>query len=275
MARATLVLLLALLSACGGEGSSKSKGTTPAAKIDVSDAQAAYEAALIKFLKEDCLDAEPLFREIRREHPFSRFAALSELRIGDCQAMQKHHAEAIETFKTFIRFRPTHAQIPYARFMIAKSHFAQIPSDWFLVPPSHERELGPARETLTAVRDFVTRHPDDDRVPEAQEMAKKALAILARHELYVAKFYDRHDQKVAVIRRLEYLLHHYRGSGLEAEALLYLARTYRSMKRWDDARASLEAILSQYGESEEANEASEELRALSRKPSSSGRTSSP
>ena len=260
MIRAAFALGLALLAACGGSGT---KSDAPRAKIDVRDAQRAYEEALIKFLKDDCLDAEPMFREIRREHPFSRFAPLSELRIGDCQLVQKHQAEAIETFKTFVRFRPTHSQIPYARFMIAKGHFEQIPSDWFLVPPSHERELKPARDTLEAVRDFVTRHPDDDRVPAAEEMARSALALLAKHELYVARFYLRLGEKITTIRRLEYLLSHYRGSGKEPEALLLLARTYRSMKRWDDARASLEAILSGYGGSEEAAEAREELRDLS------------
>jgi outer membrane protein assembly factor BamD len=261
MVRAALVLGLLLLSACGG---SEKKAADKRTKVSVADAQVAYEAALIEFIKEDCLDAEPLFREIRREHPFSRFAPLSELRIGDCQMMQKHHAEAIETFKTFVRFRPTHSQIPYARFMIAKGYFAQIPTKTFIFPPAHERELQPARDALEAVRDFVSRHPEDDRVPEAEEMAKKSLEVLAKHELYVAKFYDRLGQRITVIRRLEYLLRQYPGSGKEAEALLFLARTYQSMKRWDDARASLETILSNHGESEEAIEARQELESLPR-----------
>jgi outer membrane protein assembly factor BamD len=272
MVRVALALGLFLLFACGGSAKKAADGRP---KVSVADAQAAYEAALIEFLKEDCLDAEPLFREIRREHPFSRFAPLSELRIGDCQMMQKHHAEAIETFKTFVRFRPTHAQIPYARFMIAKGHFAQIPSKTFIFPPAHERELQPARDTLDAVRDFITRHPDDDRVPEADEMARKSLELLAKHELYVAKFYERLGQKITVIRRLEYLLRQYPGSGKEAEALLFLARTYRSMRRWDDARASLEAILSDHGESEEAIEARQELEGLPSSAPPSGDTPSP
>jgi outer membrane protein assembly factor BamD len=273
MLRATIVLGIALLAACGG--SEKKASSAPTKKLDVADAQRAYETALIKFLKDDCLGAEPMFREIRREHPFSRFAPLSELRIGDCQMIQKHQAEAIETFKTFVRFRPTHSQVPYARFMIAKGHFEQIPSDWFLVPPSHERELQPARDAIDAVRDFITRHPEDDRVPEAEEMAKKSLELLAKHEIYVAKFYTHLGEKVTAVRRLEHLLRHYRGSGKDAEALLLLARTYRSMKRWDDARASLEAILSEHGETEEATEAREELRSLPKKAPPSEDSPSP
>ena len=106
-------------------------------------------------------------------------------------------------------------------------------------------------------------------------MAKKALELLAMHELYVARFYARLGQKVTTVRRLEYLLSHYQGSGKEPEALLLLARTYRSMKRWDDARASLEAVLSGYGESEEAAEARDELQSLPKKARPSEDSPSP
>ncbi|NLE48486.1 MAG: outer membrane protein assembly factor BamD [Sandaracinaceae bacterium] len=257
---APLFTLFAVLALGGCAGSTVSTSAQP--KISAEDAREAYEQALLRFFREDCMGADPLFRAIRREHPFSRFAALSELRIGDCQLMQKQHAEAIETFKTFIRFRPSHREVPYARFMIAKGHFEQIPNDWFLAPPSHERELSPARETVDAVSDFIRRHPDDERIEEASEMAKKALTILANHELYVSNFYERAKQYDAAARRLDYLLRHYQGSGKEAEALLRLGRIYRKMKRFDDAQSSFEILIATYGESEEAEEAARELRSL-------------
>lgn|SRR5690554_2894290 len=258
-----LVLMAALipgaLSACSG--SNVASPLQP--KISAEDAREAYEQALLRFFREDCMGADPLFRAIRREHPFSRFAALSELRIGDCQFMQKQHVEGIETFKTFIRFRPSHSEVPYARFMIAKGHFEQIPKDWFLAPPAHERELSPAKETVSAVSDFIRRHPDDERMEEATEMAKKALIILANHELYVSKFYERAKQYDAAARRLDYLLRQYQGSGKEAEALLRLGRIYKKMKRLDDAQSSFEILIATYGESEQAPEAKRELQSLS------------
>lgn len=255
-----LLCALALTSLAGCSGSSVSSTVQP--KISAEDAREAYEQALLRFFREDCVGADPLFRAIRREHPFSRFAALSELRIGDCQIMQKHHAEAIETFKTFIRFRPSHSEVPYARFMIAKGQFEQIPSDWFLAPPAYERELSPAKETVNAVSDFIKRHPDDERLEEASEMAQKALLILANHELYVARFYERSKQYDASARRLDYLLRRYQGSGKEAEALLRLGRIYKKMKRFDDAQSSFEILVATYGESEQAPEAKSELRSL-------------
>ncbi|MBC7173613.1 MAG: outer membrane protein assembly factor BamD, partial [Polyangiaceae bacterium] len=165
------------------------------------EARAAYERALLKFRKGNCLEASPAFQAVKREYPYSRFAALAELRIGDCQFKEKSYAEAIETYRTFVRYRPSHAQVPYARFRAAEAHFKQIPREWLLSPPTHERDQTPALDALRHLRRFVRDFPADDRVPEANRMIRQTLAVLARHELYGARFYLRLDSKRAALRR--------------------------------------------------------------------------
>src|SRR5690606_17387263 len=90
-----------------------------------AEARAKYEEALLDYRDGDCLKAQPAFASIRRKYPYSRFAALSELRVGDCQFDDKSYAEAIETFRAFVRNRPSHSQVPYARFRIAESQYKQ------------------------------------------------------------------------------------------------------------------------------------------------------
>ena len=60
------------------------------------NSRAAYEDAMEAFEDENCIDAEPAFRQIRRDYPYSRYADLSELRRADCLFIEEKWAEAIE-----------------------------------------------------------------------------------------------------------------------------------------------------------------------------------
>jgi outer membrane protein assembly factor BamD len=226
------------------------------------EARSAYARALLQFRRGDCLEAEPAFQSIHREYPYSRFAALSELRVGDCQFKQKNYTEAIQTYRTFVRYRPSHDQVPYARFRIAQAHYKQIPREWLLSPPTHERDQTPAHDALRQLRRFVHDFPNDDRVPEANKMIHKTLAVLARHELYAARFYRHLDADEAVIRRLETLLDRYEGSGYEAEALLLLAEVQVDADRPGEARHALTELLERFPEAEQVADARELLAGL-------------
>ncbi|MFW6050301.1 MAG: outer membrane protein assembly factor BamD [Myxococcota bacterium] len=252
-----IAAVLALLAACA---ESQKGGTTPGGYAD--DAERAYLRALDQFRADKCINAEPMFREIRREYPFSRFAALSELRVADCLMKQDKHAEAVEAYRQFIRFRPSHDEVPYAHFKIAQAHFEQIPSDWLLAPPSYERDQGSARQALEALRRYMRDFPDDPRVPEARKMMDRVLELLAKHELYVAEFYLDRDAPQASIGRLRTLLGAYDGSPVDAKARLLLGETYLEVRDRERARQAFRALVERHPESDEADEAREHLQKL-------------
>ncbi len=223
------------------------------------NAQDAYEGALADFRDDDCLSAEPAFRDIRRRYPYSRFAALSELRVADCKFKAKSYAESITAYRQFVRFRPSHSQVPYARFRIAESHFKQIPSEWLLSPPTHERDPRSVNEALRQLRRFILDFPQDDRMAESRRMVQRCLRILANHELYAARFYLRRDAYSAVVLRLRTLLSTYQGSGVEAEALLLLGETYLEMGDRVSARQAFSELVERFPEGDEAADAQEAL----------------
>ena len=85
----TLAILASLATILPGCAGTKKTG------VYTEDARIAYEQAMEAFDNEDCITAEPLFREIRSNYPYTRYAALSELREADCLAIQDKHMEAI------------------------------------------------------------------------------------------------------------------------------------------------------------------------------------
>jgi len=238
------------------------------------NARSSYLAAMEDFDGDNCTDAEPEFRRIKREFSYSRYAALAELRIADCLEKQDKFPEAIQAFQQFVRQRPSHTEVPYARFKVAECYFKQIPEDFFLAPPAEERDQGPTREALEEIRRFLLDFPDDHRVAEAREMAQRALALLARHELYVARFYLDRDHPDAAIMRLEGLLNSYRGSGIEPEALLLLGRTYLNTREQTKARRAFEELVHRYPRSGLLAQAREFLAEMGPAPAAS-RAASP
>jgi outer membrane protein assembly factor BamD len=210
------------------------------------DARREYEVAMEAFEDEDCIAAEPKFKAIRANYPYTRYAALSELREADCLVIQDKPAEAIEIYQRFARVRASHEEVPYARFKAAESQFKQIPEDWLLAPPSHERDLRAGRDALRDLRRFLLDFPSDPRVPQAAKMEQQALQLLAKHELYVAEFYlDREFPKAAVVR-LNALLATYEGSGFEPEALLLMGRTQLMLKDRTSAHATFRELIARY-----------------------------
>ena len=248
------IALLALAAACGGSSASIKK--TGKSTLDPDDdARTGYEKALLNFRRGDCLSAEPTFREIRREFPYSRFAALAELRIGDCQFKNEAYPEAIQTYRQFVRIRPSHKEIPYARFRIAESYYNQIPGGWFMTPPASERDQSAARDALIQLRRYVVDYPDDQRVPDANKLMEKCMSLLAAHELYVARFYLKREAYRGVISRLKGLLASYPGSGVEAQALLLLGQVYLRTDEIEAARQAFSEIVHRFPESGEAKRA--------------------
>jgi outer membrane protein assembly factor BamD len=246
--RVLCALALAALGACGGAQQGPALSYGESARRD-------YERALGAFQDNDCLTATPLFQHVRREYPYSRYAALAELRSADCELEQQHHSEAIRQYRSFIRARPTHPDLDYAQYRVAVAYFRQIPQDFFLSPPREERDQSPTRSALRIIERFVREYEDSEHIEDARRMQRDVLALLARHELYVAEFYLYRDRPLATVSRIEGMLEEYRGSGLEPLALVLLGRTRLHMGERADARVAFEDVVSHYPESGFATQA--------------------
>lgn len=252
---AGIVCALALSLGCGASQNTRALSYG-------ENARRSYENAFHAFEDGDCLTGLPLFRRIRSEYPYSRYAALAELRIADCNVQQNNYTEAIRAYRAFVRHRPAHPEVPYARFKIAEAYYKQIPGDFFLSPPPHERDQTSTRSALRQLRRFLLDHPESDHVEEARNMVRAALRLLAQHELYVAGFYLNRDRPRAAVGRLRHLLDVYDGSGVEPEALLLLGRVFLHMREVRDAQRTFEELIQRFPESGYAEQAREFLRRL-------------
>ncbi len=247
---------------CAGAGGGCAGGNASGKLSYAANARNAYAQALDEFYDDDCFEAGPLLRNVRRNYPYSRFAALADLRIADCNLKDGKYLEAIEGYNQFVRYRPSHPEVPYARFMAALANYKQIPSEWLLSPPAYERDQHYAHESLSLLRRFILDFPDDQLVPRAQRMAQAVVHLLAAHEMYVAKFYFDRGHPRAAAGRLNTLLRSYPGSGFDAEALYLLGQSHRQMRDPKGARRAFQELVAHYPKDPHADDARDELHDL-------------
>jgi outer membrane protein assembly factor BamD len=218
-------------------------------------AEYTYTQGERSFGRKDYFEAMQRYNTVRNQFPYSRFAALADLRIADAYYAQEQFASAIEQYRNFVRLYPRHEEVTYAYWRIANSFYEQMPTDWWLLPPSHERDLSRTREAVREIRLFLRHFPESEYVPEAQRKLGEVRKRIAEHEFYVAQFYLRKTNHKAVVGRLTYLLTHYAGLGFDREALLQLGKSHLALGDKERAITALEDLVQVHPNSEQAQEA--------------------
>lgn len=231
----------------------------PTAEGNFVEGEKAYQ-------NEEFLAAQRYFGYIRSKFPYSRFSVLAELRIADCQFERKRYLEAIDSYNNFVRLHPTHDKAAYARFRIGKSYFNQIPSNFFLLPPAHEKDQAAVRDAEKALLAYVRQNPKGEDVPEAEKILAKVRGRLMAHERYVADFYKNLERDRAYVGRLEVIRTSFADVGLDAELLLEISEVWARLGEPDKARAALTELMEKFPKADEREDAEELLRTLPAAP---------
>jgi len=222
------------------------KDTHASTPLDYSEnAKKDYDAAMEAFDSHNWESFNQLMSEVKRKYGYSRYARLAELRLADADFQQDKFAEATAGYKSFVHDYPNDPEIPYARYQVTRTQYDAV-SQSFLLPALEERDLASVNDAHASIRAFLNDYPNTEHAAELSYMQAVVTGLLARHELYVARFYLDRGKFEAAVARIEYSLHTFADSGLEPEGMVLLAEVYMKMKERQKARVVLESVLSRY-----------------------------
>ncbi len=213
-----------------------------------SRAKLAYDAALVEFLDQNWEYAAQLMQDVQRNYAYTPYARMAELRLADIAFRQEKYPEAIAAYKAYAHDHPNDAQVPYARYRVIRSQFLTS-SNTVFQPPLEERDLAAVRDAYSAIRAFLADYPNYDEQDELAFMYESVSGMLARHELYVARFYANEDRFDAAIRRVQYAVRTYQRTGMEAEAVVLLGEIYLKKEQPKKAAAMFRHVLEKYPDS--------------------------
>jgi outer membrane protein assembly factor BamD len=221
-----------------------------------------YKAGLELLKDESWPEAQKFFDYVRTKFPFTKFAALSDLRIADAKLGQGLHAEAADAYAQFIKLHPTHEEVDYAEFRIGLAWFKDAPSEFALFPPAYEKDQRQVKKAADALRKFVEDYPKSKYAGEGRKLLAEADGRLAAHEWYVAEYYFKRRRWAGAAGRYETLVEKFPGSKYEAEALLKLAQSYTSLEEKHRARTALQKLIVKHPEDPRRPEAERLLASL-------------
>ena len=141
-------------------------------------AQQNYEKGLADLKDENYAEALRYFTYVKQKFPFSKYAALAELAAADTEFERGSYQEAIDAYKSFLRLHPKHEKVAegYVSFRIAEAHVKQMPDDWFLIPPSYEKDQATVMDALHELNNLVDRFPNSKYIKPAQEYRRAVMA---------------------------------------------------------------------------------------------------
>jgi outer membrane protein assembly factor BamD len=257
------LVVIAMAASAGVGFACGSKSGAGAVDYSVS-AQKNYEKGLKELEDKDWIAASKYFSFIKSRFPYSKYAVLAELRLADAQFGAEQYLEAIDSYRLFIKFHPTHDMVAngYASFRIGEGYYRQLSGDFWMFPPSAEKDQSSTEDAANELKTFLDKYPDSPYRDKAKEIVVKVGKRLADHEWYVARYYWDRDKPMGTVIRLRRLLERYRGVGYDEEALWLLGRAYVVVAMPDRARGVWTELVDKYPKSSHAGDARSALASL-------------
>jgi outer membrane protein assembly factor BamD len=191
----TAVALLA--SACASSGGVKSKVPAGEKQPDKFLFDRGNEA----IAKKKWLTAREYYQTIVETYPQSTYRADAKLGVGDSligEGSLANSVQAIQEFREFLSFFPTHARADYAQYKLAMAHYYQM--------AKAERDQSETRDCLKEFDIFFERFPNSTIMPDARKYYREARDRLSESEFRVGYFYFRSRWYPGAIDRFQKLM---------------------------------------------------------------------
>ncbi|MBW2410945.1 MAG: outer membrane protein assembly factor BamD [Deltaproteobacteria bacterium] len=156
------------------------------------------------------------FEKLKDWFPFSRYAILAELKIGDAHYKLEQYEEAIFAYEEFEKLHPRNEAIPYVIYQIGRCYFDRI--------DTIDRDQMPAREAAETFQRLIKQFPNDQYARLAKDHLNKCYKSLAGHEYIVGVFYFKSKHYEAAYSRFMSVISNYPDVGYHQKALDYITK---------------------------------------------------
>jgi outer membrane protein assembly factor BamD len=204
-----------------------------------------YERGSENLEKKRWIVAREYFRQLIDSYPQSPFRASAKLGLGDTYLGERSAESfvlAINEFREFLNFYPTHPDAHYAQFKLAMSHFYQMRAAM--------RDQTETRDAIRELQVYVTRFPDKPLIDQARLKLREAKDRLADWDSGVALHYFRVKWYPGVVGRLVPLLKADPEYTRRDAVYYYLGESYARIQRPAEALPYFERLVKEFEQSE-------------------------
>ena len=190
-----------------------------------------YDQAQRRIKVNNYFGAIESLQRIETQYPFGKFAEQAQIDLVYCYFMNSETEVAHSSAERFIRLHPRHPNIDYAYFMKGLSSYTR---DTGLLARLTDtdlsaRDVSGAKLAFSELTEFLTRFPESQYAPYAQQRLIYLRYLVASNELAAADYYVTRKAYVAAIRRASYVLENIPNSDQNHRALQILKTSYQEL----------------------------------------------
>lgn len=216
-------------------------GTAPLLTADPTG-MVLFEQGQDALVAEEWRDAVSAFDTLLRNYPSSPFLAEARLGMGRAYFQQGRVDTlimAIDAYQGFLTYHPSHQFVDVAQYMVAMTYVEQM--------RTADRDQGPTHLAIDALDLFIANYPSSSLHASAVEERLKAVNLLARHELEVARWQSRRERDWdAAIDRVKWAFENYPETTLKCQLYYTMAEAYKEGKQLEDAIRYYQHVINEY-----------------------------
>jgi outer membrane protein assembly factor BamD len=239
-----LLIVLAGLAACTSGSRKPPVGTLEPDKF-------LWERGTEELNKRHWLTAREYFRQLMDSYPQSQYRADAKLGMADTylgEGTAESQVLAINEYREFLSYYPTHKRADYAQFKLGMSYYYQMHGP--------DRDQSETDEAIAELTRFVEQHPNSALYEEGRKRLREARDRKSDADYRVGYFYLR-TQKFppAAIDRFHAILKNDPEYTRRDAVYFYLAQALILMKRPAEALPYLDRLVTEFEYSEHLAEA--------------------
>ena len=252
--RATLAALLIAwfvgLAACGGQSRNLPPGTSNPDRF-------LYDRGLAALKEKKWLTAREYFRQIVDGYPQSPVRAEAKLGVADTylgEGTTEGYITAINEYREFLNFFPTHPRADYAQYKMGMGHYHQMRAP--------ERDQTETKAAIQEFEAFVERFPNSALMGEVRSKLRESRDRLSESNYRVGVFYFRLRHYPGAIDRLKEILKNDPEYTHRDGVYYYLAESLLKLNLSAEALPYYERLLNEFQQSEYLDEAQQRVTQL-------------
>jgi len=211
-----------------------------------------YEEAKSLLTSGEYASAIQYYEKLESRFPYGSYAERARIEMTYAYYKDSQPETAIIAADRFIKLHPNHKHVDYAYYLRGLASFdnsASFMDKLFDQEPS-ERDPKSVRKAFKYFSELVHRFPKSRYTADSIKRMKELRENLARYEVHVANYYQRHDAHLAAANRAKYIIENYQGTRAIPDALALMTHSYRKLGMQDLANDSLRVLELNYPEHE-------------------------
>jgi outer membrane protein assembly factor BamD len=152
-----------------------------------------YNDGLARIQKKDYEGAAKKFSDLEKQYPYSDWSRRALIMAAYAHFEGGQYEDSITEARRYLQLHPATPDAAYAQYLLAMSHFNQI--------PDVTRDQEKAEKALLALQELVDRYPNSEWAPDARQRIQVARDQLAGKEMEVGRFYLQKRNYTGAIKR--------------------------------------------------------------------------